>query len=190
MKEIWNSWWSAIPFACPTFITTLSEDPICTIPAYDSFPPRATRFMQPLKVKFPPQLDEIQGFQCLGYSNWTISSLLSKCCVRIFHTFYFHTGGCLFLLPQPKRDYVRARLSPHKSDMRYSTGKRRKRKAGRTARAYCTHLAESHRATAAAAGGESRRRGAYWATRRRRSTGAPQHRRAAPTRRRRWRINS
>ena len=35
-----------------------------------------------------------------GHANWTISSLLSQFCPRIFPTFNFYTGGSHFSLPQ------------------------------------------------------------------------------------------
>ena len=34
-----------------------------------------------------PKLDETQGFQCLGHSNWAICSLLSQFCSPNFQTF-------------------------------------------------------------------------------------------------------
>ena len=34
-----------------------------------------------------PKLDETEGFQCLGHSNWTICSPLSPFCFRRFSTF-------------------------------------------------------------------------------------------------------
>ena len=42
------------------------------------------------------KLDEIQGFQCLGQSNWTICSLLSLFCTKIslfLLEFHFPDGG-------------------------------------------------------------------------------------------------
>ena len=151
-----------------------------------------------------PTIDETQGFQYLGYSNCAASS--ANLVSEMFQLFTFILGApfdCLFrasmlvrrvvpscaMSKSKERLYMRERLSPPHKATCDSTGKRRKRKAGRTARAYCTHLAPGREPAAAAGGPGARAGGAYWATRRRRSTGAPQHRRAAPTRRR-WRVNS
>ena len=39
-----------------------------------------------------PKLDETEGFQCLGRSNWTICSPLRPSCPEIIPTFHLHTG--------------------------------------------------------------------------------------------------
>ena len=60
-----------------------------------------------------PKLDETQGFQCLGHSNWTICSLLSQFCSPNFTTFslscweansYYPTEG---LAGNGKREFTR-----------------------------------------------------------------------------------
>merc|ERR1739842_198225 len=49
---------------------------------------------------FPfPNMDETEGFQCLGHSNWTTCSPLSPFCPEIFPTFSLSYWGP-FLLPQ------------------------------------------------------------------------------------------
>ena len=45
-------------------------------------------------------MDETEGFQCLGHSNWTICSPLSQFCSEIFQTFDFHTPEANFFIPQ------------------------------------------------------------------------------------------
>ena len=45
-------------------------------------------------------MDETEGFQCLGYSNWTICSPSSPFCSEIFPTFDFHTPEANFFIPQ------------------------------------------------------------------------------------------
>ena len=45
-------------------------------------------------------MNETHGFLTLGHSNWTICSLWSWFCSKIFHLFSFHTGRTNFLLPQ------------------------------------------------------------------------------------------
>ena len=44
------------------------------------------------------EMDERQGSQCLGHSNWTIWSLLSQFCSPIFPICDFYTGECQFLI--------------------------------------------------------------------------------------------
>ena len=39
------------------------------------------------EVPSTPKLDETEGFQCLGHSNWTICSPLSHFCFQIFASF-------------------------------------------------------------------------------------------------------
>ena len=43
-------------------------------------------------------MDETEGFQCLGQSNWTICSPLSQFCSEIFPISDFHTGEYQFLI--------------------------------------------------------------------------------------------
>ena len=43
-------------------------------------------------------MDETEGFQCLGLSNWTICSPLSQFCSEIFSTFSLSYWGANFLL--------------------------------------------------------------------------------------------
>ena len=45
-------------------------------------------------------MDETEGSQCLGHSNWTICSPLSSFCSRRFSTFSPFILGGQFLLPQ------------------------------------------------------------------------------------------
>ena len=47
-----------------------------------------------------PKLDETEGFQCLGPSNWSICILLSHFCSDNFPTFSPSYWGGQFLLPQ------------------------------------------------------------------------------------------
>ena len=116
-----------------------------------------------------PTIDETQGFQYLGYSNCAASS--ANLVSEMFQLFTFILGApfdCLFrasmlvrrvvpscaMSKSKERLYMRERLSPPHKATCDSTGKRRKRKAGRTARAYCTHLAESQRRRRAGPGRE------------------------------------
>ena len=48
-----------------------------------------------------PKLDETEGFQCLGHSNWTICSLLSPFCSENFKLFQFNTGEPILITPGP-----------------------------------------------------------------------------------------
>ena len=48
-------------------------------------------------------MDEIEGFQCMGHSNWTFCSRLSWFCSQMFPTFYFHTGSHFLLLEKGGR---------------------------------------------------------------------------------------
>ena len=43
----------------------------------------------------PPTIDETEGFQCLGNSNWTICSPLCQFCSGIFPTCDFHAPDTL-----------------------------------------------------------------------------------------------
>ena len=50
-----------------------------------------------------PKLDETEGFQCLGHSNWTICSPLSHFCFQIFPTFtlsYWETNSYYPRMPR------------------------------------------------------------------------------------------
>ena len=47
-----------------------------------------------------PKLDETEGFQCLGHSNWTICSLLSPFCSEIFQTFSLSFWGPILITPE------------------------------------------------------------------------------------------
>ena len=44
-------------------------------------------------------MDETEGFQCLGHSNWTTCSMLSQFCSEIFLTDDFHAIEPISLLP-------------------------------------------------------------------------------------------
>ena len=52
-----------------------------------------------------PKVNEIQGFLSLGHSNWTICSLLSRFCSKIFPLFRSLYWGSLFLLPQREENW-------------------------------------------------------------------------------------
>ena len=47
-----------------------------------------------------PKLDETEGFQCLGHSNWTICSPLSPFCSEIFTTFPLSYWGAILVAPE------------------------------------------------------------------------------------------
>ena len=64
-----------------------------------------------------PKVDETQGFQFLGHSNWTICSLLGwffspKC----YNFPDLHTGGSHFLLPQREEESKQQGLEMGKKD--------------------------------------------------------------------------
>ena len=44
-----------------------------------------------------PNLGEIQVFQCLGHSNWTICSRLANFVDQIFHLFHFYLGRLILV---------------------------------------------------------------------------------------------
>ena len=52
-----------------------------------------------------PKVNEILGFLYLGHSNWTICSLLSRFCSKIFPLFRSLYWGSLFLLPQREENW-------------------------------------------------------------------------------------
>ena len=51
-----------------------------------------------------PKVNETQGFQYLGHSNWTICSLLNIFVRKCFHLFTFHNGRSNFFLPQREEE--------------------------------------------------------------------------------------
>ena len=60
--------------------------------------------------------DEAEGFECLGYSNWTICSLLSHFCPDEFPTFSLLYWGAHSLLPPEGQYWEKRILTPPKKD--------------------------------------------------------------------------
>ena len=64
-------------------------------------------FLLPQRANFgswenfpPPNMDETEGFECLGHSNWTICSPLSHFCSEIFPTFSLSYWGAHSYYPR------------------------------------------------------------------------------------------
>ena len=51
----------------------------------------------------PPSIDETEGFQCLGHSNWTICSPLSLFCSENFQLFHLYIERPILIYPWQRR---------------------------------------------------------------------------------------
>ena len=58
-----------------------------------------------------PKLEETDGFQCLGHSNWTICNPLSLFCSETFTSFHLHTGEPILITPAKRAVFGKGKFS-------------------------------------------------------------------------------